>query len=93
MFLLKASHGDNHHSLQGAPGDLVPVLMENREGFVLTVTWLLLRGSGGGSRDQVDSPGAQDWILALAVPPSCDLASLWTLSTLGLVKHFREHQP
>ena len=29
LFLLKASHGDNHDSLQGAPGDLVPVLMEN----------------------------------------------------------------
>lgn len=47
------------------------------------MTWLVLRGSGGGSRDQVDRPGAQDWILALAVTPSCDLASLWTLSTLA----------
>ena len=73
MFLLKASRGDNHDGLQGAPGDLVPVLMENGEGLVLTVTWLVLRRSGGGSCDQVDRPGAQDWILALAVTPSCDL--------------------
>lgn len=93
MFFLKASRGDNHDGLQGAPGDLVPVLMGKGEGLVLTVTWLVLRGSGGGRCDQVDRPGAQDWILALSVTPSCDLASLWTLSTLGLVKHFREHQP